>query len=383
MGVFRQRRLLDFLLKDFCRQRPVSSIQDVLRIGIYQVLFLQRVPDYAAVNEMVDLAKRRASQSQGRFVNAVLRRIVGKRCELKAAIERLKRERPAIGYSCPGWLYRRWRARFKEGELRSLLEWQSLKPEIFVRVNRLQLTGSELLQWGFEEGLTFEPVVLPWKSGATVFRLPSGAGMASSALFRRGGFYVQDPSTLKSVELLDPQQGNRVLDLCAAPGGKTAYMAERMNNTGEIVACDIVPNRLQLVEENCRRLGVENTTFELRDGTEPNLGSLGLFDRVLVDVPCSNTGVLRRRCDLRWRLSAKELSRLTDLQGRLLRQAAQVLGPGGRLVYSTCSIEPEENQDLIDAFVKETPGFVCVESGALMPHRDGVDGAFFAKLIRA
>ena len=223
------------------------------------------------------------------------------------------------------------------------------------------------------------PVGVDWADADTLFALTRHPSLETLGSFREGGFYVQDPSTLMAVHLLDPRPGEQVLDLCSAPGGKTLAIAERLQNTGSIVAHDIHPGRLELVRENAQRLGVSG--LEIQPG--PDLGGLErCFDRVLVDAPCSNTGVLRRRIELRWRIQPEEILRLAAEQLRLLRQAALRVRPGGVLVYSTCSLEPEENGQVVEAFLREHPGWVEVARRALHPVSESVDGAFAAKLLR-
>jgi 16S rRNA (cytosine967-C5)-methyltransferase len=197
--------------------------------------------------------------------------------------------------------------------------------------------------------------------------------------FRKGAFYVQDPSTLLAVKLLDPQAGDRVLDACAAPGGKTTYIAQVLEDDGEIVAEDISSTRLEQVRENCRRLAVVSVETRLTSST---LAALPEFDRALVDAPCSNTGVLRRRLDARWRTRPEDLRQLATQQLELLTRAAGRIRPGGTLVYSTCSIEPEENSAVVEQFLAARPDYRLVSQRMLLPHQDGVDGAFAARLDR-
>ncbi len=228
--------------------------------------------------------------------------------------------------------------------------------------------------WSLEE-VGFTPCSFDWVPPETLFELGSHPPLASLPSFQDGGFYLQDPSTLLAVHLLDPQPGETLLDLCAAPGGKTTYLAQRMNNTGRIVAYDSSESRLRLLRENCQRLGT--TQVEIRETLPPPKAE---FDRILVDAPCSNTGVLRRRVELRWRLQAEELARLVRTQRELLDTAAARLKPGGVLVYSTCSLEPEENEEVVRQFLEAHPGFSLEQQRALHPLRDRVDGAFAARL---
>jgi 16S rRNA (cytosine967-C5)-methyltransferase len=210
-----------------------------------------------------------------------------------------------------------------------------------------------------------------WTGENLMFELKAHPALASLESFRKGWFYIQDPSTLLAVRELDPHPGEVILDLCAAPGGKATFIAQLMNNEGRIVAHDNVPDRLKLVTENCQRLGMVNVV--LATPTELNLERKP-FDRILVDAPCSNTGVLRRRVDLRWRIQPDEIERLRTTQLDLLQKSAARLKPGGTLVYSTCSLEPEENTEQVQQFLATQPSFKLERERQLLPFADGVDG---------
>ena len=382
-GVIRSRRLIDHLLSRLVERRPSVKLQSALQLGLYQLLFLSRIPDYAVVDEMVNIVKRMAGGPQGRFANAVLRQVVRDRERLLESIESLKETRPELAFSCPDWLFRRWEARLSPSELKILLEWQNRVPDVFGRLNRLKMNENELESRSEAEGLDLESIELSWESTGRMFRIKSASGIAQRESFRMGGYYIQDPSTLLSVDVLDPQPGERVLDLCAAPGGKTAFIAEKMGNTGEIVACDAVGSRLELVEENAQRLGIDIVSRTLVNESSLPDRLIGSFDRVLADVPCSNTGVLRRRVDLRWRLRRSEIQQLSSRQLALLHRAASAVKPGGRLVYSTCSLEPEENGDVVERFLKDAPEFSLMLERQLTPYEDSCDGAYVALLARA
>jgi 16S rRNA (cytosine967-C5)-methyltransferase len=238
-----------------------------------------------------------------------------------------------------------------------------------------------------EENVEYDFVRRDWLEESQVFELKAHPPLASLGSFRDGWFYVQDPSTLLAVRELDPQPGETVLDFCAAPGGKTAFIAQLLRNEGRIVAQDVSEERLKLVRENCTRLGV-TCVEERAAGIVPaelnNRTACGTqaahFDRVLVDASCSNTGVMRRRVDLRWRLQPAEIGRLRAAQLALLRQAALRLKAGGVLVYSTCSFEPEENQEVVKQFLGEHGGFKLESERELLPFAEAVDGAYVARL---
>ena len=216
-----------------------------------------------------------------------------------------------------------------------------------------------------------------WLDENLVFELKSHPPLNSLASFRDGGFYVQDPGTLLAPRELGAQPGETILDLCAAPGGKTTFLAQLMRNEGKIVACDISEARSKLIRENCKRLGVTCVEPILLSalGSRPST-----LDRILVDAPCSNTGVLRRRVDLRWRISPEEISRLRQAQLDLLKLAATKLKPNGVLVYSTCSLEPEENSDVVKEFLTSHSNFKLEANRELLPFADNVDGAYVARL---
>jgi 16S rRNA (cytosine967-C5)-methyltransferase len=236
-----------------------------------------------------------------------------------------------------------------------------------------------LAQWR-EEGVEYDFFRQDWVEENLVFELKAHPPLTRLPSFQQGLFYVQDPGTLLAVRELDPQPEERVLDFCAAPGGKLTYIAQLMGNTGRLVAHETTPERLRLVEQNCARLGVACVQTVLPSALDPQPSTL--FDRILIDAPCSNTGVMRRRVDLRWRLCPEEIRRLRTAQAELLRRAAPLLKPGGTLVYSTCSLEPEENGELVDEFLREHPGFKLERARELLPFVEGVDGGYVARLKR-
>jgi len=229
------------------------------------------------------------------------------------------------------------------------------------------------------ENVEYDPVRRDWLGENLVFELKAHSPLATLESFRQGWFYIQDPSTLLAVDTLGPQPGETILDLCAAPGGKTTFVAQLMNNQGRIVAMDHSEERLKLLEENCARLGV--TCVEAVSPSTLDSQSSPDFDRILIDAPCSNTGVMRRRVDLRWRIRPAEFARLCKIQRALLRQAAPQLKPGGVLVYSTCSLEPEENGKIVKQFLAEHADFKLDLEQELLPFADEVDGAYVARIL--
>ena len=387
-GVTRFRGLLDWLIarKTGNRtQRPALTI--LLRLGVYQLFWLDRVPDHAIVNESVEMARQFGFGPQSGFVNALLRGYAREREETRRLIDQLKADKPDVGFSHPRWLCERWQKRWGGLGMRRLLEWNNTPARTFARVNTLKTDAGKLLTQWREEGVQYDFIRHDWIEENLVFELKSHPPLPALPSFQQGRFYVQDPSTLLAVEWLDPQPGEQILDLCAAPGGKTSYIAQLMKNEGRLVASDQSPARLRLLRQNVARLGITCAQIQPTDdasASQPNHADAdrGLFDRVLVDAPCSNTGVMRRRIELRWRIRLTELRRLQTAQVKLLRRTIQRLKAGGILVYSTCSLEPEENSEAVKALLESAPEFELERERQLTPIQNGVDGAYVAVVRR-
>jgi len=299
-GVTRWRRELDWLI-DRCAARVHPEIRQHLRLALFQMRHLDKIPRHAAVNEAVELAKGVSRKSAG-FVNAVLRKAAD--LELPDAV--------GVRTSHPDWLIERWRRQYRGKELDGILDADNAILPLTIRPNPLRAMG------------TIEVEGDP----------------AADPRFAEGLYTVQDETSMKVAPLLDPKPAERVLDVCAAPGGKTTHLAELMGGKGVVVAVDL-PDRIGLVAESAKRLGLANIECVAGDGA--TVAFKEPFDAILVDAPCSNTGVLSRRPDVRWRLKEKDIAGAAAVQRRLLENAARLLKPGGRIVYSTCSLEPEEN----------------------------------------
>ena len=378
-GIVRWQATLDWLIaRKTGGREQAPALQNLLRLGLYQIFWLDRIPDHAAVHETVELAKQSGFGPQAGFVNAVLRGYLREADETRKLLADLKISQPALGWSQPEWLVEKWREIFGDEKTTQLLQWNNTPPKIFARVNTLKTDAGKLVEKWRAENVEYDFKTCDWTGENLVFELKSHPPLNSLGSFRNGWFYIQDPSTLLAVRELDPQPGETVLDLCAAPGGKTTFIAQLMNNQGRIVAQDVSEDRLKLIRENSARLGVTCAEAVLPATTNPERPTH--FDRILVDAPCSNSGVMRRRLDLRWRIQPDEIKRLRTTQLDLLHQAAVSLKPGGVLVYSTCSLEPEENGEVVQQFLSEHTGFKLESERQLLPFTDNVDGAFVAKL---
>jgi 16S rRNA (cytosine967-C5)-methyltransferase len=377
-GVVRWQAALDWLIARKTggrEQKP--GLQNLLRLGLYQIFWLDRIPDHAAVHETVELAKHGGFGQQAGFINAILRGYLRETDATRKLLADLKTTDPATGCSHLEWLVARWQKHFGAEKTAQLLEWNNTPPKIFARVNKLKIDAGKLVEKWREENVEYDFIRHDWLEENLVFELKSHPSLNSLASFRDGWFYVQDPGTLLAAREIGAQPGETILDLCAAPGGKTTFLAQLMQNQGCIVACDISEERLKLIRENCARLGVTCI--------EPILFSAfslqpSAFDRILIDAPCSNTGVMRRRVDLRWRIRPEEILRLQQTQLDLLKLAATKLKPGGVLVYSTCSLEPEENGEVVKEFLRAHAGFKLENERELLPFADNVDGSYVTRL---
>ena len=330
------RKILGLLMK----QWPKGELEALLYVGAAQILYMPDVPDFAAVSETVDAAKGCENPSIAKVVNGVLRNVIRRREEFEKMIADATLEERE---SFPTALVRRWERRFGAENAARLCAWHNTPAETFIA-----------------------------RRDGSFVKLERGQRVEDVPGYADGDFIVQDPGTRLAVELLDPKEGERVLDACAAPGGKTVQIAWR---GASVVACEVNPKRRRRLEENLARLklGVE---------VIPELPASQTFDKVLVDAPCSNTGVLRRRPDARWNWNEEKLAALVKLQAEILDACASRVASGGALVYSTCSNEPEENEAQVTAFLARHPDFSLEESRESIPFDSGTDGAFAARLRR-
>ena len=363
-GVIRNLSLLDFWIASL-RKGPLEiDLRDVLRLGLYQ-LFIAKTPEHAAVNETVTLA----SKKQRAIVNGILRCAIRGRSDLV----RKGRAQPIdIRLSHPKFVVDRWAKHFGTAATVALCEWNNQPPPIYARINRLR-TDRESFLADYHDAR-----VLPGVSNFVELQNPTKALAA-------GHCYIQDRSTAVACKLLAPEPGEKVLDACAAPGGKTSYLAELMQNRGVLIAADRDPARLDFLKKNLERLGVSIANVVRQDWTKQiseEILSLAPFDRILIDAPCSNTGVMRRRVDVRWRLRPADFSRMQSRQIVIGRAAAHLLKPGGTLVYSTCSLEPEENEQVVASLLGKISTLKLEEDRRSLPFRDHFDGAFAARMRR-
>ncbi|MGN0869085.1 MAG: RsmB/NOP family class I SAM-dependent RNA methyltransferase [Akkermansia sp.] len=360
-GTLRRMAWLDWMRRQLRREPLEDSVRWLVLLGLCQ-LFVLGQAEYAAVSETVRLAPPRVRG----LVNAMLRNALRRRGEFAAAEAELPL---AQRFSTPRWLVERWLSDFGEEDTLGMLAWNQQTPPIYLRLNPLDPPTAIPEDW--------EPLAeLPgW------YRLH---GVLPQEELRAGRVYITDPSTRYSVELLAPRAGERILDACAAPGGKSAAILTATGGQIELLATDAEPHRLPALRDNLSRVaGEAKLRVEQHDWSRPCPSEWqGAFDAVLLDVPCSNSGVLQRRVDVRWRLTPAELDRLAALQASLLEQGARAVRPGGRLVYSTCSIDRQEDADCVRAFLSTHPEFILRREILALPHRVQADGAYAALLER-
>jgi 16S rRNA (cytosine967-C5)-methyltransferase len=396
-GTLRMRGFLDFLIDSFYRGNPDSmetGIRNILRVALYQSRFAAKIPVYAAVDEAVNTAKQ-LFPGREKLINAILRNALRGMADITVPpFETDPVGHISVVHSHPRWLVERWIGSFDIEETLELCRTDNEIPPISLRVNGLRATREEMLERLARSGHDVKPAVYS-PEGIILAKPP--ASLREMPEVASGFLYVQDEASQLVSRLLAPRRGERVLDLCAGSGGKTTHLAALMENEGEIVAADIQTGKLTALESAAKRWGITTVRTAVVDAAvAPNMAALGSFDRVLVDAPCSGLGTLRRNPEIRWHLTGKKLGEFPPLQKRILANAAACVRKEGLLLYSTCSVMPEENEGVIEAFLEGHPDFTSVRPEAdfpadvidargflrTFPHRHGTDGFFGALLHR-
>lgn len=389
-GVERWKLRLDRTIDLYYTKRAnllSPEVRMVLRLGLYQIMFLSSVPPWAAVNESVNMAAASQGKGAGGLVNAILRRFIreGEPREWPSD----DAERFSLEHSYPLWIVRRWIGNYGAETTGNILRASNDRHPVFLRVNRLRKSPEELKN---ALALLGFPVI-PVEEMPGFFLVPEAEGIFDTNAFRDGWFAVQDPAAGMAALLLDPVPGEEVLDFCAAPGGKTTFIAELMGDHGRVVGIDVHPGRLGLVTETADRLGITSITTMVGDACTFGSGAKHMYDRILLDAPCMGTAVFAKRPDMKWRRQEADIERLAKLQREMLENTALLVKTGGTLVYSTCSLEPEENMRNVETFLQEHPDYSLQKderfSGyetdcgfLILPHCMHGTGAFAAKLKR-
>lgn len=388
-GTVRMQRNLDYVLA-LHSSRKLDAIKpvilNILRSAVYQILFLDRVPPRAAVNEAVKLARIFGHEGIAKFTNGVLRQVVRQRGNIVYPSEEIDLiEHIGVKYSFPSWIVEEWLNWLGKDETIALCQAMNEPPRMHVRVNTLRTTIEELRAYFAEKGITTRP----GKFAPDILDASPAHLVITDDALKEGLYYVQDESSALAAHALRVAPGQLVYDLCSAPGGKTTHVAQLMGNRGQIIAFDINPSRLRLVDENAERLGASIVETQVGDATEPR--ELAPAHRVLVDAPCSGLGTMGHRPDIRWRKDREDISELAGLQRQILSVAANYVAPEGLLLYSTCTLTKQENQEVAEWFLQNHPEFTgfCFPSWfppseehnwmrTFLRHRHAVDGFFLA-----
>ena len=387
-GTIQNLYYLDHQLSRFVNRKLTqldASVLMNLRTALYQIIFLDKVPDYAAVNEAVNMTGKKARG----FVNGVLRNILRNREKLTEWREedfKNEKEMLSIRYSLPVWVVHKYYECFGNEKAERIIPMLNEKPPFTVRVNTLKINRESLIREF--EALGIEAV--PGELDPDALHLKQigvfEGEVQSSALFKEGCFTIQDQGAMLTARLLDPEPGERILDFCSAPGGKTTHLAQLMDDRGEIIARDIFDSRLELVQKTAERLGIHVIRTENVDGTVLRKEDVETFDRILLDAPCSGLGIVRRKPEIRYGMDKKARKALIQIQSEMLDRAADYLKPGGILVYSTCTVNPDENEHQIRRFLERHPEMVSASDLGdrsvhyTCPLRDGADGFFMCRL---
>ncbi|MBR3255085.1 MAG: 16S rRNA (cytosine(967)-C(5))-methyltransferase RsmB [Clostridia bacterium] len=404
-GVTTWRLTLDAIIEknSKIKLKKISPwILNILRMGIYQIIFLDKIPNHSAVDESVNLAKRYGNQGSKGFVNAVLRKITVKDYEDLFNIEN-KIEKISKTQSMPVWIIEELFKNNKIEDVEEICKNLNLKPDITIRVNNLKTNKQELKDILTKKNIVCEEISNVTNNNEAISKeldkqhqdfliIKNAKNIENLEEFRNGLFTVQDTSAGLTAIMLDPKENETILDACSAPGGKTTYIAELMNNNGKICAWDIYPHRIKLIEDNCKRLGISIVKTKIQDASQPqndltkqqptdNQESLQLFDKILLDVPCLGIGVIKRKPDIKWQRKPEDVQEIANLQYEILQNCAKFLKENGILVYSTCSILQEENENIIRKFLQENKKFKIEKEVKIVPSKEA-DGFYICKLLQ-
>lgn len=395
-GTIKYLRHLDHVLSFYVKRDlkiTDHSARIILEMSAYQMLFMDRVPSHAVINEAVELIKGLNKAHLANFINGTLRSLDRDECFILWPDKKNKTKYLATYYSFPEWIIDIFMMRAKAKGAEAMCKYFNAPSALWIRTNTLKTTRDDLVKSLEDEGIE---TILSKKTNEGILLKNSGS-IRDLTSFNKGEFLVQDESSMLVAHAMSPKKNERILDVCAAPGGKTTHIAALMENQGELIACEVQKHRLGLIKENAKKLGIEIIAPKLLDARHLPAKWQASFDRVLVDAPCSGLGVLNRRADARLRKHRYQIGELVKIQEKILDEAACVLKTGGILVYSTCTITKEENEKQVEAFLKRHPDFSLDEDLAkalpnvsgikggmkqFLPHLDGVDGFFIARFIK-
>ena len=375
-GVLDRTITLDYVLSNYIKT-PLKKVQptalEVLRMALYQIMYMDKIPDSAAVNESVKLIKNSKQKHLSGFVNAVLRNIL--RCEIVLP-NGTDTASLSVKYSCPEWIINSFITDYGVDNATQLLEHSLQTPPVTLRVNTLKTDCNSLQQILAQENILTQPTTIE-----NALEVVGGIDVTKSKAYYDGLFHIQDIASQTVVSILSPKENETVLDVCAAPGGKTFTMAEYMRDKGKITACDLHQKRVELIKKGAKRLGITNIKTLQNDATIIN-NSLGQFDVILCDVLCSGLGVIRRKPEIKYK-NLGEYGDISDIQCKILENAMSNLKENGRILYSTCTLRKCENEGVIQRFLDKYPEYELKYQHTFMPHIDGSDGFYCALLQKS
>lgn len=356
-GTISRRNTIDYFLNQYVQKgvgKLETWVRNLLRLSFYQIYYLDRIPDHAAVSEAVKIAKRLGHQGISGMVNGVLRNILRNVDKLVVPANLPTVSQIALEHSHPEWLVEKWVNWLGDEKTADICQANNVPPANSVRVNTTVITRDKLIAEMKDAGLD----VIPSKLAQDGIVVRSGGNMALTSWYKNGLLSVQDESSMLVAEALDVKPNMKVLDCCAAPGGKTCHIAERLEGTGQVIANDVHPHKAKLIEDQAKRLGLKQVKCQISDAMElNNQFAKESFDRILLDAPCSGLGVIRRKPDLKWVKTEEDIANIAQLQGELLHAVSELLKPGGILVYSTCTMEPSENNEVVSTFLSQNLNF--------------------------
>ena len=392
-GVIENKYYIDYMIDKLSKVKTNKMeiyVKTLLRMGIYQIMFLNSISDYAAVNETVNLAKKKNSKVSG-FINGILRNVIRQKEEIGKVKTKDDVDYLSIKYSYDKWMIRNWMIHFGKEFTEELLEANNERPNIYLRTNTLKITRDELIKKLEKQNIKAEKVNVVEEA----IKVEHLKDIENNNLYKEGLFTVQDVSSMLVGKVMNPKENSLVLDVCSAPGGKTTHMATLMNNTGQVVSRDIYDHKLKLIKAASKRLGLTNVDVQEFDGMKLDRESIAKFDYVLADVPCSGLGIIRRKPEIKYK-EKEEFRQLPPIQKKILENASKYVKVGGTLIYSTCTIQDSENIDVVNEFLQKHKNFELVpikevnvdlenqEKGymKIYPNVHNMDGFFISKLIR-
>lgn len=392
-GVIENKYYIDYMIDKLSKVKANKMeiyVKTLLRMGIYQIMFLNSISDYAAVNETVNLAKKKNSKVSG-FINGILRNVIRQKetigeIKIKDDVDYL-----TVKYSYDKWIIRNWMIHFGKDFTKELLESNSQRPSIYLRTNTLKITRDELIEKLEQQNIKASKVNVVDEA----IKVENLKDIENNTLYKDGLFTVQDISSMLVGKVMNPKENSLVLDVCSAPGGKTTHMATLMNNTGQVVSRDIYEHKLKLIKASSKRLNLTNVEVQEFDALSLDKDSIGKFDYVLADVPCSGLGIIRRKPEIKYK-EKEEFRDLPPIQKKILENASKYVKKGGTLIYSTCTIQDNENIDVINEFLQKNKNFELAPINEVKIDLDNqekgymkiysnvheMDGFFISKLIR-